>query len=71
LIAEVHGMDCDGCVKILTNALKSVRGVSRIEVSLERKRVTIWLDNDGVDEGKIRNTIKRAGYVVGDVHPKA
>jgi copper chaperone CopZ len=62
-------MTCEGCTKKVTNALKSVRGVSRTEVSLERERATIWLD-DGANEEKIRSAIRKAGYVVGDIHPR-
>ena len=64
-------MDCEGCARNVTKALKSVKGVSRAEVSLERKRVTVWFDAGKANEEKIRGAIRKAGYLVGDVLPKA
>jgi copper chaperone CopZ len=37
----VGGMTCDDCVQHVTAALKSVPGVRRAEVSLERRSATV------------------------------
>ena len=71
LAVEVQGMDCEGCAKNVTNALKSVKGVSRTQVSLERKRATVWFDGGKASEERIRSAIRKAGYLVGDAIPKA
>ena len=63
-------MDCEGCARNVTNALKSIKGVSRAEVSLEKRRVLVWLDSDRTNEERIRSAIRKAGYLVGDVLPK-
>lgn len=50
--------------------LKSVR-VSKAEVSLKKKSVTVWFDANETNEKRIRSAIRNAGYLVGDVYPKA
>ncbi len=66
LSIEVRGMDCEGCVNRVTKALKSVKGVSDAEVSLEREYATVWFETERTDEAKIRKAIRKAGYLVGD-----
>ena len=70
LTVEVQGMDCEGCARNVMNALKSVKGVSRVEVSLEKKRATVWVESDKAREEKVRSAIRKAGYLVGDVLPR-
>ena len=38
---EVQGMSCGGCGKSVTAALKSLRGVSSVEVDLQSGYVTV------------------------------
>lgn len=38
---QITGMKCDGCVKTVTEALSAVRGVTAVEVSLEKQQVMI------------------------------
>jgi copper chaperone len=38
---EVRGMSCGGCVKSVTAALTSLRGVSSVEVDLPTGQVTV------------------------------
>ncbi len=64
-------MDCESCVKNVTTALSSIKGVGRAEVSLEKKRTTVWFDASKTNEDKIRGAIRKAGYLVGDVSLKA
>ena len=68
---EVRGMHCEGCANSVIEATKSVKGVARAEVNLERERATIWLDNphDKVAvRGKVRKAITKAGFLVGDTY---
>ncbi len=60
-------MTCQGCVENVTNALRSVKGVSKVEVSLEKARADVRFEMGKTDEGKIRKAITKAGYLVGDV----
>ena len=64
-------MHCEGCANSVIEAAKSVKGVAKTEVSLERERATIWVDNphDQVAvRGKVRKAIKKAGFLVGDTY---
>ena len=45
---EVQGMSCGGCVKSVTAALKSLPGVSTVEVDLPAGHVTV---NGDLDQG--------------------
>ena len=68
---EVRGMHCEGCANSVVEAAKSVKGVAKAEVSLERERATIWLDilHDQVAvRGKVRKAIAKAGFLVGDTY---
>jgi copper chaperone len=71
LVLKVGGMTCEGCVKNVTNILRSIEGVGRAEVSLEKKRATVWFDGGKANEEKIRGAIRREGYLVGDVDLEA
>ncbi|MEM3190784.1 MAG: heavy metal-associated domain-containing protein [Candidatus Parvarchaeota archaeon] len=71
-MVEVQGMDCEGCAKKVAKALESVKGVSKVEVDLEKKRAIVSLQGDSPNEQeKIKSAIRKAGYLVGDVFLKA
>ena len=47
---EVQGMNCGGCVKSVTAALKPLRGVDTVEVDLSAGHVTVSGDfSQGAD----------------------
>lgn len=62
---KVHGMSCQGCVSSITDALKSIKGVKAVDVSLEKDRAIIRFDSNHTDEGNLRKAITKAGYTVG------
>jgi copper chaperone len=70
LTVEVHGMICDGCVNNVTKAIKSIKEVTKTEVSLEKDRATVWFDSKPQSElqEKIKKAITKAGYLVGDMY---
>ena len=71
LTVEVHGMTCEGCVNNVTRAIKSVKGVIKTEVSLEKERATVWFDSSQdllKLQDKTKRAITKAGYVVGDIY---
>ncbi len=39
---KIEGMTCQHCVASVKNALEKVAGVTKAEVDLEGKKVTIW-----------------------------
>ncbi len=61
---KVKGMSCQHCVKAVTKALEEIDGVSGVNVDLLKGEASF--DEKGpVDEGLIREKIKKAGFEVG------
>lgn len=65
---KVNGMMCDNCVKHVTKALKSVKGVRRAEVSLAKKNAIVEMKEDVKDADLIK-AVTDAGYEVESVKP--
>ena len=61
----IEGMMCMHCVRHVTNALKSVDGVTDINVDLEANKATVTADNDKIQP--MVDAIVEAGYEVTDV----
>lgn len=38
---KIEGMSCNNCVRHVTEALKNVQGVEKVEVSLQEGRATV------------------------------
>jgi copper chaperone len=60
----VEGMSCQHCVKAVKGSVGALPGVSSVEVSLERKRVTVGYDPVKVDLPAMKAAIEDAGYTV-------
>lgn len=60
---SVTGMSCSGCEENVTNALRNIEGVSRVEADHEGDTVEIVASDDVADKD-IRAAIERAGYDV-------
>lgn len=58
----VEGMSCNHCVMAITKALKELKGVSKVDVSLEEKKVEVSGDN--LAEGILKETVEEIGYDV-------
>jgi copper chaperone CopZ len=58
----VPGMHCGHCMAAVSDELTRVKGVTAVEVDLDRKRVTV--SGDGLDDGALRAAIDEAGYEV-------
>jgi copper chaperone len=56
----IDGMSCGGCVLSVNNALQRVNGVTKVDVSLERKEATV--QGKGLDVSKLRQAVEDAGY---------
>jgi len=56
----VDGMSCKHCVMHVTNALKEVAGVTKVEVSLELKSALV--EGEALDEAKLAAAVADAGY---------
>ena len=57
----VEGMMCNMCRSHVENALKGVKGVKAVDVSLENKRVTVTA-SEAVTEQQLKDVVIKAGY---------
>jgi copper chaperone len=61
---KITGMSCNHCVMAVEKALKEIKGVTNVTVSLEKGQATF--DEAGpVDMNTVREAIQKAGYQVG------
>jgi copper ion binding protein len=58
----IEGMSCQHCVKHVKEALESVSGVAKAEVSLEKKRADV--EGEALDDAALRAAVEDAGYSV-------
>jgi mercuric ion binding protein len=59
---DVPGMDCALCPITVKKALSRVSGVSRIEVSLEKKEALVTFDDARASVDALRRATADAGY---------
>ncbi len=59
----IEGMSCEHCVNHVTEALKELNGVVKVEVSLASNNAIIETSQDVKDE-EIKSSIDEAGYEV-------
>ena len=62
-VISIKGMGCQNCVRHVTEALKNLDGVTKVDVSLEKNNAVVELNNDIADEAFI-SAIDEAGYDV-------
>ena len=58
----VTGMTCGGCVNSLTRALKSVAGVSDVNVLLATGETSVQFDEHLTSPEQLRLAVENAGY---------
>lgn len=59
---NVADMHCPSCPKLITMDLEDLKGIKKVEASLENKTVTVEFDPEVVDSQLIIKTIKESGY---------
>jgi copper ion binding protein len=60
---QVPGVNCQNCVRHVTEELTKIPGVQEVDVDLVERTVTV--DHDGaVTDRQIRDGIEEAGYEV-------
>lgn len=59
----IEGMSCGHCLKRVEEALKSVKGVKSVSISLEEKKADVVLKNDVANE-TLRATVEDVGFKV-------
>lgn len=63
-VLNVEGMTCGHCKASVEKALTALDGVSKAEVNLDAKNVTVSYDPDKVQEAGLRKAVTDAGYQV-------
>jgi copper ion binding protein len=61
---KVSGMTCRSCIHTVTEALKKVRGVGDVTVSLERAKAVVRFDEHVTSAEQLKSAIRDAGYGV-------
>lgn len=61
---NVKGMSCDHCKMTVEKAVKALDGVSKVNVDLEAKTVTVGYDEGRVGPARFRDAIEEKGYTV-------
>lgn len=64
LVLNVEGMSCQHCVNSIKKAVGGIKGVSNVEVDLDKKTVTTSYDANKVNTEDIKETIEDQGYEV-------
>ncbi len=59
---SVPRIHCDGCVRTVTETLKSVSGVTAAEADALKKTVDVFFDTAQVTEDRLRQALANAGY---------
>lgn len=59
---KVPRIHCDGCVNTVTNAVRKIPGVAKVEASEVTKEVRVEFDPARVSEDNIRKALSVVGY---------
>lgn len=62
-IIEIEGMSCGHCSKKVETALRDLKEVKSVNVSLEEKKAEVILKEE-VDKDVLKNTVEELGYEV-------
>ncbi len=60
-VPKIH---CDGCVRAVTSALSGLPGIASVEASALTKKVLVEFNPTALDEARIREALRAAGYPV-------
>ncbi len=61
---HVEGMTCGHCVETVTQAVQSLKGISQVNIDLEKKQVSVDFDETLTDLGAISSKITGVGFEV-------
>lgn len=59
---SVPRIHCDGCVRTVTEALRSLPGVAAAEADARKKTVDVVFDPSLVSEERLRQALSNVGY---------
>jgi copper chaperone len=60
----ISGMTCGGCVQSVGNVLKSLDGVAKAEVSLEKRSAVVDYDPAKLNLEQLKRSVEEAGFEV-------
>ncbi|HJW55524.1 MAG TPA: heavy-metal-associated domain-containing protein [Burkholderiaceae bacterium] len=63
-VLKVRGMSGEGCVDKIGTALKTIKGVSDVDVSLAGGRATVQFDEQLTSKQELQATLARTGYSI-------
>ena len=63
-ILKVEGMSCNHCKAAVTRAVSALKGVSSVEVDLEKKTVAVNYDDAQLPLDRVKDAIQGEGYRV-------
>ena len=63
-LLKVTGMTCGSCTSNVTHALKAIKGVSDVKVSLAAGEATVQYDEWLTSPDQLKSAVKGAGYGV-------
>lgn len=64
LVLNVEGMSCQHCVNSIKKAVGAIKGVSNVEVDLDKKTVATFYDANKTNAEDIKEAIEDQGYEV-------
>ena len=59
---DIEGMMCNNCKKHVENAINGVKGVKKVEVSLENKTAEVEYAEGKVEAQALADAVTAAGY---------
>jgi len=59
---SIDGMNCSGCVNSVSQALRAIRGVRRVNVSLTLRSAAVQFDERLTSADELVQAVERAGY---------
>ena len=63
-LLKVTGMTCGGCTGNVGRALKAIKGVSNVDVSLATGEAMVEYDERSASPEQLKAAVKQAGYGV-------
>ena len=63
-IIKIRGMNSEGCIDKVNAALKSVKGVGDVVVSLANNKAKVQYDEQLTSSQELQATLARAGYSI-------
>ena len=64
VVLNVNGMSCSHCERAINVAVSEIKGIEKVNASVDTKTVTVTFDEDMIELQKIKEVIEEEGYDV-------